>query len=435
MSRQSEEDHRTLRRNIREMPGTAWFLTAGVFINRFGSFVILFLVLYLTRQMGFSTPQAGTAVAAYGVGEVLAGGLGGDLADRLGRRITIIGSMLVSSAALIALSQVQTYGAILGASFVVGLSSEMYRPASSALVADLVPEGQRITSFAVLRLASNLGFAGGSALAAYLAAHSFQLIFAADAGSSALFALIAVLTLPTDRPRKEPGSRALLPGYRTMLRDRSFMLVVAAAILITFVYYQELLAIPLRIREVGLSNADFGLLLTFNGALIVLLELPLSSLTMRLDQRRVLALGFLLVGLGFAFTGSATTMPMFLVSVAIWSAGEMIGAPVSYAYVADVAQPALRGRYQGVFGLAWGSGAVTGPAIAGTLLPGSAMVFWPLLGVLGFISAGLVLASRASGRVRGAAVGFEAPPQAVPSAEGIPGEPYPAGGRPGRPAG
>ena len=434
MSRQSDEDHRTLRRNIREMPGTAWFLTAGVFINRFGSFVILFLVLYLTRQMGFSTPQAGTAVAAYGVGEVLAGGLGGDLADRLGRRITIIGSMLVSSAALIALSQVQTYGAILGASFVVGLSSEMYRPASSALVADLVPEGQRITSFAVLRLASNLGFAGGSALAAYLAAHSFQLIFAADAGSSALFALIAVLTLPTDRP-KEPGSRARLPGYRTMLRDRSFMLVVAAAILITFVYYQELLAIPLRIREVGLSNADFGLLLTFNGALIVLLELPLSSLTMRLDQRRVLALGFLLVGLGFAFTGWATTMPMFLISVAIWSAGEMIGAPVSYAYVADVAPPALRGRYQGVFGLAWGSGAVTGPAIAGKLLPGSAMLFWPLLSVLGLISAGLVLASRVSGRSRGVAVGFEPPPQVVPSAEGVPGEPYPAGGRPDGPAG
>src|SRR5207249_9895354 len=163
VGKEQSEGEFTLRRNIREMPGTAWFLTVGVFINRFGSFVVLFLALYLTRQLGFTAAQAGTAVAAYGVGEVLAGGLGGDLADRLGRRITIIGSMLLSSASLIALSQVQTYGAILGASFVVGLSSEMYRPASSALVADLVPEGQRITTFAVLRLASNLGFAGGSA--------------------------------------------------------------------------------------------------------------------------------------------------------------------------------------------------------------------------------------------------------------------------------
>jgi MFS family permease len=363
------------------------------------------------------------------VGEVLAGFLGGDLADRLGRRITIIGSMLLSSASLLALSQVQRYDLIVGTAFVVGVASEMYRPASTALVADLVPEGQRVTSFAVMRLASNLGFAGGSALAAFLASRSFQLIFAADAGSSALFALLAVLTLPADRPRGEAGTPRRLPGYRSMLGDRPFMFVVVAAILITFVYYQLALGLPLRVREVGLSPADFGLLLTFNGALIVLLELPLSSVTMRHDPRKVLALGFLLVGVGFALVGWATTMPMFLGAVAIWSLGEMLGAPVSYAYVADVAPPEMRGRYQGVFGLAWGSGAITGPAIAGALLPGRGAFFWPLLAVLGLVAACLALLSRSRQGPAGPTLGLERPlAEAIPSAEGFPGEPYPSGG-------
>jgi MFS family permease len=430
---QSEETY-TLRRNIREMPGTAWFLTVGVFINRFGSFVVLFLALYLTRQLGFTAVQAGTAIAAYGVGEVLAGGLGGDLADRLGRRITIISSMLLSSASLIALSQMEHYGAIVATAFVVGVSSEMYRPASSALVADLVPEGQRVTTFAVLRLASNLGFAAGSAAAAFLAAHSFQLIFAADAASSALFALIAVLTIPTDRHRKEQaGSRK--GGYRRMFKDRSFVLVVLPAVLISFVYYQELLGIPLRVREVGLSAADFGLLLTFNGALVVLLELPISSLTMRRDPRWMLAIGFLLVGIGFALTGSATTMPALLGTVAIWSLGEMIGAPVSYAYVADVAPPGMQGRYQGVFGLAWGSGAVTGPLLAGAFLPEGAAIFWPLLAVFGLVAAFLVLLSRRRPQAPGRPSSFEPPSDAIPSSEGLPGEPYPAGGLPDGAAG
>jgi MFS family permease len=434
VSKGHTEQEYTLRRNIREMPGTAWFLTAGVFINRFGSFVVLFLALYLTRQLGFSTVQAGTAVAAYGVGEVLAGGLGGDLADRLGRRITIISSMLISSAALIALSQMQHYGAIVGTAFVVGVSSEMYRPASSALVADLVPEGQRVTTFAVLRLASNLGFACGSAAAAFLASHSFQLIFAADAGSSALFALIAVLTIPTDRPRKgqeRPGRSA----YRTLFKDRSFMLVVLPAVLISFVYYQELLGIPFRVRELGFSATDFGLLLTFNGALVVLLELPISAVTMRRDPRWMLAIGFLLVGIGFALTGSATTMPALLGTVAIWSTGEMIGAPVSYAYVADLAPPDLQGRYQGVFGLAWGSGAVSGPAIAGALLPEAAAVFWPLLGVLGLVSAGMVLGARPPKDRPSPVSGFEPLAADMPAAEGLPGEPYPAGDVWGTPGG
>jgi MFS family permease len=424
----NSEEQRTLRRNIRDMPGTAWFLVVGIFINRAGSFVILFLALYLTRQLGLSAVQAGTALAAYGVGEVLAGGLGGDLADRLGRRITIIASMLLSSASLIVLSQVHRYDLIVGTAFVVGLVSEMYRPASSALVADLVPKGQRVTTFAFVRLASNLGFAIGSAVAAFLAARSFQLIFAADAASSALFALIAVVALPPDRPPKEERAKRTDSGYRQMFRDRAFMFVVIAAILVTFVYYQELLGMPLRVNEVGLSNADFGLLLTFNGLLIVLFELPISSITMRYDARIVLALGFALVGIGFSLIGAATTMPMLLGTVLIWSIGEMIAAPVSYAYVADVAPPAMQGRYQGVFGLAWGSGAVTGPLLAGAFLPEGAAIFWPLLAALGLIAAFLVLLSR---RRAGASVvqsTFEPPAEAVPSSEGLPGEPYPAGG-------
>src|SRR4029077_7488081 len=111
-------------------------------------------------------------------------------------------------------------------------------------------------------------------------AHSFQLIFAADAASSALFALIAVVALPADRPRKEEGVPPARVGSRTMLLARAFMYVTIAVVLITFVYYQQLLGVPLRIREVGLSNADFGLLLMFNGLLVVLFELPISSITM-----------------------------------------------------------------------------------------------------------------------------------------------------------
>ncbi|HXY73626.1 MAG TPA: MFS transporter, partial [Actinomycetota bacterium] len=376
------------------MPAPAWYLTLGVFINRFGSFVILFLVLYLT-SMGFTASQAGTAVAAYGVGELLASGLGGDMADRIGRRGTIIASMLVSSASLIVLSQLTAYPAILATTFVVGCSSEMFRPASAALIADLVPEGQRVTAFAVLRLVSNIGFAAGSALAAFLVSRSFQWLFAADAGTSAIFALIAVLALPDDPPRERAARERASSGYRALFRDGPFMLLVGSAALITFVYYQQLYALPLRVvNHLGYSKADFGLLLTINGALVVLLELPISSLTMHRNPRRMLALGFLLVGVGYALTGAATTLPMLAGTVVIWSFGEMIGAPVSYSYVADLAPPGAGGRYQGVFGVAWGTGAITGPALGGLILAANPMLFWPLLGLVGALAAAMVAAVR-----------------------------------------
>jgi len=61
-------------------------------VNWFGRFVVFFLTLYMTRR-GFSPAQAGSAVAAYGVGNIGAAGLGGYLADRAGRRRTIVYSM------------------------------------------------------------------------------------------------------------------------------------------------------------------------------------------------------------------------------------------------------------------------------------------------------------------------------------------------------
>src|ERR1700750_731021 len=91
---------RALAADVRGLPRAAWVIYAGTFVNRFGSFVLTFLVLVLTRR-GFSPAQAGLAAAAYGVGSLGAGIVGGQLADRIGRRGTIVLSMFSSAAVLV----------------------------------------------------------------------------------------------------------------------------------------------------------------------------------------------------------------------------------------------------------------------------------------------------------------------------------------------
>jgi len=110
--------------------------------------------------------------------------------------------------------------------------------------------------------------------------------------------------------------------------------------------------------------------------------------------------------------------------VVIWSVGEMIGAPISYAYVADLAPPDAGGRYQGLFGVAWGTGAITGPAVGGLLLSANPMWFWPLLAGAGVLAAAMVAAVRPRRRTEGTTVGFDAVPEVLPSGEGLPGEPF-----------
>src|SRR5919197_1916443 len=107
---------RTLRRNVRELPRAAWFLIVGAFINRFASFALFFLVLYLTSH-GVSVKAAGVAVAVWGAGEVLASLVGGHLADRIGRRNTIALSMFSSAASVLGISRVHSFGPILPIAF------------------------------------------------------------------------------------------------------------------------------------------------------------------------------------------------------------------------------------------------------------------------------------------------------------------------------
>src|SRR6187401_2363415 len=148
------EQQASLTENLRTLPRGAWILFFGTFLNKFGTFVLPFLAIYMTG-LGFSTFQAGLAIGAYGVGTLIACLLGGYLADNLGRRRTIVLSMFSAALVMLCLSQARTLSAIVSLSCLAGLTGELYRPASSALLADLIPAGQRVTAFAAYRMSFN----------------------------------------------------------------------------------------------------------------------------------------------------------------------------------------------------------------------------------------------------------------------------------------
>jgi MFS family permease len=384
------EERRTLRAGIRSLPGPVWILCAGSFVNRFGSFVAVFLVLYL-REKGYSIAEAGFVVSLYGAGNVMAAAVGGLVADRLGRRNAIAISMFSSAATLLALSQADEIVLIGALTILAGLTGEMYRPASAALLADLVPAGQRLPAFALNRLAINLGFAAGPATAGLLADRSFTYLFVGDALTSLVFGALALAALP-EGVRARRGDERRGEAIRTIARDRAFLFFLVSSILGAFVYFQANATFPLHVKENGLSNADYGLLISLNGLAIVLLELPFTSITQRFPAIPTLAVGSILVGLGFALNAWAESLAALAFTVLIWTIGEIIYAPVASAYVADIAPVHLRGRYQGAWGLMWGLAFMLGPGLGAVFFAWNGDAFWLFCGVLGALSAGLLLA-------------------------------------------
>lgn len=377
--------HETLLSSLRALPRPAWILFFGTFLNKFGTFVVPFLTIYLTRR-GYTVGQAGVAAGAYGVGNLLASLLGGHLADHLGRRKTIVLSMFSGAAAMLLLSQARGFPAIVLLSLLAGLTNELYRPASTALLADVVPPARRVTAFATLRMAFNAGFAFGPATAGLLAAVGFFWLFAGDAGTSALFGAVALIALPRVIHARQKDTR-WATALRVVRRDHQLHQLLLANFAIGLLFIQMGSTFGLHVTHLGFSPAVYGAILSLNGVLIVLAELPLTVLTRKFSTRRVMAVGYAICGLGYGLNIFAHTVPALVLCMVVFTLGEMITMPTASAYLANLAPPDMRGRYMGVSGLTWATAYIFGPGLGMKMFTANPIVYWIACAALGFFAA------------------------------------------------
>ena len=384
-----DETQASLRENLRALPRGAWILFFGTFLNKFGTFVLPFLAIYMTR-MGYTAAQSGLAIAAYGVGTLLACLLGGYLADRIGRRKTIVFSMFSAAVVMLCLSQARSLSSIILFSGIAGLAGELYRPASSALLADLVPTGKRVTAFAAYRMAFNAGWAFGPATAGLLAKKSFLWLFVGDAATSVLYGLVAWFALPTGLKGTRAGN-ALFETLRVLRDDRRLRQVVFAALAVGMVFVQAFSTMSLEITRSGFSPSVYGLVISLNGLLVVLCELPLTTITKRYSARRVIALGFILIGAGFASNLLERTLPLLLLTTSTFTLGEMISMPVLGAYVADLAPAHQRGLYMGTYGMVWAVAFVFGPSLGMVTFSYNHQLLWGVCGLIGLLASAIIL--------------------------------------------
>ena len=144
------------------------------------------------------------------------------------------------------------------------------------------------------------------------------------------------------------------------------------------------MTLPLDMAAAGLPPSDYGLAIAVNGALIVLITLQVTRFLERFPRYAVMALAALLLGAGFGLTELASTLPLYALTVVIWTLGEVIGAAVAPVIVSEMSPAALRGLYQGIWGASWGLAFFIGPVLGGFVLHnyGSA-VLWGGVFVLG----------------------------------------------------
>lgn len=372
---------------LRGLPSGFWWLWVGTLVNRAGTFIEPFFVLYLTGPRHVSVSTTGAVLAVWGVGSLLSQPIGGVLTDRFGRRGTLAASLTASALALLALSAARSLVLITVLVFVLGTVADMYRPASSAAVADLVPEHDRVRAFALQFWAINLGFSVASTSAGLLLHFGYGLLFVLDALTTFAFGALALAFVPETLPDSDERPARLLDPVRLFRTDRLLLAATGLVLMYALLYQQVSITVPLAITHAGLHSSIYGYVIAVNGILIVVGQ-PLSLQLLASWPRRVtLPAGVALVGAGLATTGLCHRPWQFALSVALWTIGEIATAGSFQALIASLAPAHMRGRYAGALGLAWGASGLLAPILGAASFALSPAVTWLSCLALGLASA------------------------------------------------
>jgi MFS family permease len=377
-------------RGLRQLPREIWILFAATLVNRCGTMVLPFLVLYLTRELNISASHAALALTVYGIAALLTMPVSGWLTDRFGSLFVMRGSLLLSGFMLFLFPLAHHFAAILGITFAFAILNESVRPPSLALVSELVEPQQRKQAFALSRLAVNLGMSVGPAIGGILALYSFRILFFTDGVTSILAALVLMFAWPAtlrtnasepkwDDPEDlgreiEAEGPSLLAASHPVadlraFRNRRMLYFLAALIPTQLVFFQLTSTVPLfLVHYLRLPESIYGTVFTLNTLMIVVLELPLNNAMAQWSHRRTLTLGAFLYAIGFGSFALARGPIGIFAAVVVWTFGEMILMPGSAAYAAEIAPAGRRGEYMGLYTMSFSFAFSLGPWLGAMLL-------------------------------------------------------------------
>lgn len=361
---------RAARETVSGLPREFWWLWTSTLVNRLGSFVATFMVLWITLDLGGSAFYAGVVVSLHGLGGVLSSLGGGVMADRIGRRPTMLAAQLATAASVAVLAFMRDPVAIAAVAFVVGMASNASRPAVQAMMADIVPAEDRVRAFSLNYWAINLGFAVSSTAAGFVAEVSYRAGFLVEAGMTLVCAVVVFLKVPESRPTATEAASGPAGSVRlgTVLRDRRFMSLVGLSFLVALIFQQGFVGLPVAMGSAGFTPADYGLAIALNGVLIVALQIPVTRFIQHRDPRRLLVVSSLLAGYGFGLTAFAGSVGVFALTVCVWTLAEIVNAPTQTGLVVRLSPAQGRGRYQGMYTMSWSVAALVAPLVSGFVI-------------------------------------------------------------------
>jgi predicted MFS family arabinose efflux permease len=368
-----------------------WWLSAVMLINRSGTMVLPFMTLYLLKR-GYTIGQAGIVMGLFGLGAVLGAWLGGRLVDRIGFYRVQVATLVGGGVFFMVLGQMNSYPLICIFSFILSMVNEAFRPANSTAIVAYSRPDNRTRSYALNRLAVNLGWAVGNALGGFLASINYELLFWVDGCTNICAGLLLwYFVRPSQQVTKSGKSKEPVDPKHSPYRDKVYLWFTFLTMLFACSFFQFLGNTSAFYKvELHFSERFIGFLGALNGVIIAFVEMVMVY---RLEGRRnnvyYIIRGVSLVGLAYFLFNLLDMNHVFAVMVvAMLTFGEMLALPFMNTFWITRSREHNRGQYAALYTIAWSVAQTTGPAVGAQIVQHSGFeTLWWIAGSICFIIA------------------------------------------------
>lgn len=386
-------------------PRAIWNLAILTFINRMGTMVLPFLSVYLTSELCFELSDAGFLAGAFGIGSFVGTWVGGKLMDKIGGRKVIFASLILGGVFLFLVQFFTTLWPLAVMIFLASFFGEAYRPPLMASIADFVPKSETGRTFALIRLAINLGFSLGPVFGGLIVMSlGYKYIFWID-GITCILAGIYFWFTSADWKKAEkveevdPHTGEKLAKAPSPYLNVPFLVTLLATLFSAIAFLQWFHSVPVFLKgQWNYSEGVIGLLLGFNGLVIALIEMPLIHAVEKRGSRKIFqTIGLVLIALSFAPFLLPKAGIFAFIAVFFFTFGEIFFLPLNNSTLLNMSPASRRGEYMAVYSMMWSVANVVGPSGGLSLAAGIGFT-WFWIFIMGLGGIGLYLYMRIMAR-------------------------------------
>ncbi|MEH1936565.1 MAG: MFS transporter [Nostoc sp.] len=365
-----------------------WIFAIGRFFSEVGTgFTLFYAPIFYVNEVGLSATSVGVALGSASISGIVGRIVGGSLADsgHWGRRRTLLLATAISAIASLVLAATNNFTILVIGSLISGLGIGFYWPAAEAVVADASEIDNRRETFAIARLADNLGLAIGIVLAGFLIAiiGSYRWLFVIDAISFLVFfGVIYVGIIETEQQQiKELENTQYIASWMAVLSDRRFLVYIAVNIFFTIYISQIHSTLPLYFKNFvfvestseGFAQTTISGLFAWHLVFAIICQLPVTSVLKRCSHTLALTVSAIFWAIGFGLIWVSGTAPSHHLVWVILALGVFAVAIVSYtpsaaSLVTELAPENQRGVYFSINAVCWAVGSFIGHPLGGWAL-------------------------------------------------------------------